>query len=180
MGNSLFDQLKKTGLIDEKKANKSKKEKHKLAKQQKGKLPRPLSETKQRVQQAQAEKSARDRKLNQQHKEASTQNAIAAQVKQLINMNRIENSAGDIRFNFIDNNKVQRLYVTRQLQDQLAQGHVTIVKLDGIYDLVPSEIAAKISIRDPACAILTHSNRSVDSSADDPYDEYQVPDDLMW
>ena len=66
MGNSLFDQLKKTGLIDTKKANKSKKEKHKLTKQHKGKVPQSLSESKLRVQQTQTKKSERDRKLNRQ------------------------------------------------------------------------------------------------------------------
>ena len=48
MGNSLFDQLKKTGLIDEKKAQQIKKEKHQLTKQQKSKKSGALSESKQR------------------------------------------------------------------------------------------------------------------------------------
>ena len=112
MGNSLFDQLKKSGLIDEKKAKQAKKEKHRQVKQLKGKKTKPLAESKLHVKQADAEKVARDRKLNQQRKQAAEKNAIAAQIKQLIQMNRIKKTDGQIGFNFIDGNKIQLLYVT--------------------------------------------------------------------
>ena len=180
MGNSLFDQLKKSGLIDEKKANKIKREKHKLAKQQKNKQPKPPSESRQRAQQAQAEKTQRDRELNHERKKAIEQREIAAQIKQLIEMNRIEISAGDIGFNFTDGTKVQRLHVTKQLQDQLASGHLAIVKLDASYALVPYTVADKISHRDPTQVVFSNARQTDDSSADDPYEEFKVPDDLMW
>lgn len=180
MGNSLFDQLKKSGLIDEKKANKIKREKHKLAKQKKSRQPTPPSESKQRVQQAQAEKAQRARELNDKRKKTVEQREIAAQIKQLVEMNRIEVSTGDIGFNFTDGNKVQRLHITKQLQDQLASGQLAIVKLDGSYALVPSPIAEKISHRDPAHVIFFNARQTEDSNADDPYEEFKVPDDLMW
>jgi uncharacterized protein YaiL (DUF2058 family) len=180
MGNSLFDQLKKSGLIDEKKANKLKREKHKLAKQQKSKQSKPQAESRQRAQQAQAEKAQRDRELNHKRKKAVEEREIAAQIKQLIEMNRIEVGAGDIGFNFTDGNEVQRLHVTKQLQDQLASGHLAIVKLDANYALVPSPVAEKISHRDPAHVILSNARQPEDSNAEDPYEEFKVPDDLMW
>ena len=180
MGNSLLDQLKKSGLIDDKKANKVKKEKHKQTKHQKGKKSRQLSDSKQRVQQALNEKTARDRKLNDDRKKAAEQQAGTAQIKQLIDMNRVDNGTGDIAFNFADGNKIERLYVTQQRRDQLAQGHLAIVKLDGNYDLVPAGIAEKIRLREAACVILVNTNGPVDSNDDDPYAEYQVPDDLVW
>ncbi len=180
MGNTLFDQLKQSGLIDEKKANQIKKEKHKLTKQQKSKKARPQSESKQRVQQAQAEKAARDRKLNQQRKKTKEQQAIAAQIRQLIHMNRIEHGDGDIKFNFTDGNKVQRLYVTKELQDQLSLGSLSIIKVDDGYELVPVRAAKKISERDPSCVISLGTVQPEDSDGDDPYTDYKVPDDLMW
>lgn len=183
MGNSLFDQLKKSGLIDKKKATQARKEKHKRVKQKKGKQAKakPLVESKQWVQQAQTEKVARDRELNQQRKQAAEQKAVAAQVKQLIQINRIEEIEGKVGFNFVDDNQVQRLYVTSELQDQLTRGSLAIVKLAGSYDLVPAGVAEKIKLRDPSRVILCNVAQPKDSSdADDPYAEYQVPDDLMW
>ena len=180
MDNSLFDQLKKSGLVDEKKAKQVKKEKHKQARQQKSKHSRALDESKLRAQQAQTEKAARDRELNQQHKQAAEQNAIAAQIRQLVEMNRIDNGEGQIRFNFADGNKVQWVYVTEKLQDQLVRGRLAIVRLRGRYDLVPAGVAEKIKQRDPSCIMLSNVAQSGAGDADNPYTDYQVPDDLMW
>lgn len=180
MGNSLFDQLQKTGLVDEKKAHQAKKDKQKQAKQQKGKKAKPLAESKLLAQQAQAKKQARDRELNQQRKQAAEQTAIAAQIKQLIQMNRIDNSDGEIEFNFTDGNKVQRLYVAEKLQGQLVRGRLAIVKLGESYELVPAGVAEKIELRAPSCVILCNVVQSHESDEDDPYADFQVPDDLMW
>jgi len=180
MGNSLFDQLKKTGLVDDKTAKQAKKDKQKQAKQQKGKNAKPLAESKVLVQQAQAEKVARDRDLNQQRKLAAEQVALAAQIKQLVQMNRIEDAEGDIVFNFTDGNKVQRLHVTDQLHAQLVRGRLAVVKLGESYELVPAGVADKIKLRDPSCVLVSNVVDSNDADEDDPYAEFQVPDDLMW
>lgn len=180
MGNSLFDQLKKSGLIDEKKAKQAKKEKHRQVKQQKGRKDKPPVESKLHAQQAQAEKVARNRELNQQRKQAAEEKAIAAQIKQIIQTNRMENTQGQVRYNFPDGGKVQLLYVTEKLQDQLAHGRVAIVKLQGGYELVPAEVVEKIKLRDSSCIILHNISRQESSDPDDPYAQYKVPDDLMW
>ena len=180
MGNSLFDQLKKSGLIDEKKAKQARREKHKQAKKLKGKQPKPWTESKLHAQKIQAEKVAHVRELNQQRKQAAKQKAINAQIKQIIQTNRVKNVDGQIKFNFIDNNKVRLLYVTEHLQNQLANGQLAIVKLEGRYDFVPVETAEKIKLRDQSCIILCTTNQPKDKDSDDPYADYQVPDDLMW
>lgn len=180
MGNSLFDQLKKSGLIDEKKAKQAKKEKHKQAKKLKGKQSKPLTESKLHAQKIQAEKVARVLELNQQRKQVAEQNALNAQIKQIIQTNRVENVDGQVKFNFVDNNKVRLLYVTEHLQNQLAKGQLAIVKLEGRYDLVPIEAAEKIKLRDQSCVILCNNNQSEGKDSNDPYADYQVPDDLMW
>lgn len=180
MGNSLFDQLKKSGLVDEKKAKQAKKEKQKQAKQQKGKKAKPLAASTLLAQQAQAEKVARDRELNQQRKLAAEQVALSAQIKQLIQMNRIEDSQGEIGFNFADGAKVQRLYVTAELHAQLVRGRLAVVKLADGYALVPAGVAEKIKLRDPSCVLVCNEVESEGTDADDPYAEFRVPDDLMW
>ncbi len=180
MSNSLFDQLKKTGLIDEKKAQQAKREKHRQVKKKKGKKAGPPAASKLQAQQAQAEKVARDRELNRQREQAAKQKAIAAQVKQIILANRIENNDGRIRFNFIDDNKVQQIYVTEKLQDQLALGSLAIVKLEGSYVLVSADAAKKIKDRAPSLVMHCKVAQGASGDSGDPYAEYQVPDDLMW
>ncbi|MDH5784542.1 MAG: DUF2058 domain-containing protein [Chromatiales bacterium] len=175
---SLQDQLLKAGLVDQKKASKAKKSKHQQAKiKQKNKVE-TVDEAKLAAQQAQAEKIARDRELNAQRKAEAEQRAIAAQVRQLIEMNR-QTTDGDVAYRFTDETQVKTLYVNETQQKQLSNGRLCIVKLDGQYQLIPTLVAEKIQQRDSTTTIL--SNRPTETpDEDDPYAEFQVPDDLMW
>lgn len=180
MGNSLLEQLKKSGLVDDNKAKKVKQEKHKQLKQQKGKKAKVLDESKLLAQQAQAERVARDRELNRQRVAAAEQEALLAQIRQLVHINRIEADEGDIAYNFSDAGKVQRIYVTEKHQLQLADGHLAIVKLQDAYHLVPAAVAEKIKLRNASCVIVCNDKRMDISDGEDPYADYQIPDDLMW
>ena len=180
MGNSLFDQLKETGLVDKNTAKQVRKQKHKQTRQQKGKKGAQPDESKLRAQQLQEEKAARDRELNLQQKMVAEKKAIAAQIKQLVEMNRIEHNDGEIGFNFVDDNNVQQIYVTEKIQDELVRGRLAIIKLSKSYDLVPAGVADKIALRNPSCVILCNEPQKELSDDEDPYADYQVPDDLMW
>jgi len=179
MGNSLFDQLKKTGLVDERRAKKVKREKYKKTRQQRqndmAEQPRLLA------QQVQAEKAERARKLNQQRKEEADRKALAAQVKQLIEKNRITDREGDIVYRFTDANVVKQIHVTAELQQQLSRGRLAIVKQGDRYELVPSAVAEKIRERDVNCVVFCSKGQAdSEKGKDDPYADYPVPDDLMW
>ncbi len=178
MSNSLQNQLLKMGLVDEKKVKQAKKEKHKQAKQQSKKAV-VVDEASRLAQQAAAQKAERDRELNRQRKEEAERKALAAQVRQLIEVNRLPRGEGDIAYNFSDDNKVKRLYVTEQMQRQLGLGRLAIVRLDEQYELVPTAVAEKIRQRDESCVILCNEPEAK-SEEDDPYADYQIPDDLMW
>ena len=99
---SLQDQLLKAGLIDDKKANKIKKNKHKQTKQKQKNKIETTDEAKLAAQQTQAGKAQRDRQLNQQRKAEAERKAIAAQVRQLVEMNRQPRDEGDITYSFTD------------------------------------------------------------------------------
>ena len=176
---SLQDQLLKAGLVDEKKANKIKKTKHKQVKQkQKNKIV-TVDEAKVAAAQQQAEKVERDRQLNQQRKAEAEHKAMAAQVRQLVEMNRQAADRGDIAYSFTDGPLVKRIHVTAAQHKQLSNGRLCIIKLDEQYELIPSLVAEKIQQRDGATPIL--SNQPTETpDEDDPYAEFQVPDDLMW
>ena len=180
MGNTLFDQLKKTGLIDEKKAKQLKKEKHHQNKQKAGKHVKKITKSQQVAQKSQAEKTARDRALNQQRKLAAEQKALTAQIRQIIKQNRVKESEGEIRYHFSDENKVQRLYVSEAVQKQLISGQLVIVKMQQKYELVPSAVGEKIKARDPKSVISVSNATQKTTAEEDPYAEFKVPDDLMW
>jgi len=176
MGNSLLDQLKKSGLVDDKKANKAQKAKHKQAKKQR--QDKAIDEDKLRLQQQQAEKVTRDRELNLQRKKEADKKAIRAQIRQLIELNQLTDYDGEISYNFTDNNVIKSIYLSEAIHKQLSRGKLAIVKLSGDYKLVPIAVAEKISLRDTTPIIQCEPSKQDDT--DDDYADYKVPDDLMW
>lgn len=181
MANSLFDQLKKTGLVDEKKAKKVKQSQYK-SKKQKGKkgTPAAVDEATLLAQKARAEKVERDRALNERRKAEAEQKAIAAQIRQLIETNRLTDSDGEVVYNFTDANVVKQLHISEAVHKHLVSGRLAIARLDDSYALVPLPVAEKIRQRDPQCIILCASSETPEPAEDDPYADYQIPDDLMW
>lgn len=176
---SLQDQLLKSGLINEKKANKIKKTKHKQVKQKLKNKIETVDEAKVAAQKQQAEKVERDRQLNQQRKAEAEQKAMVAQVRQLVEMNRQPADRGDIAYSFTDGSLVRRIHVTASQHKQLSNGRLCIIQLDEQYELIPSLVAEKIQQRDATTQIL--SNQPTETpDEDDPYADFQVPDDLMW
>lgn len=185
MGNALRDQLLKAGLVNEKQVKQAAKEKQKDLQRQHGQgKTAEQEEEKQRAQKAQADKLERDRLLNQQRQEQAEKKALAAQIRQLVEQNRILKEDGDTPYNFVDGGKVKRLYLSEKLRQRIALGHIAIVRLEKGYELVPPEVAEKIRARDPACLVLVNEparKKAEEAPAeDDPYAKYQIPDDLMW
>lgn len=179
MGGSLQDQLLKAGLVDEQRAKDLRHSKRKQQKQQ-GKRKGPgESEAQKRARAEQARKAERDRELNQRRREEAARKALVAQIKQLISDNRLPKNDSDIAYNFADGAKVKRVYVSEAVQTQLGNGSAAIVKLHGQYDVVPAAVAEKIAERDADCVIV-FNRPDQNTDQDDPYADFQVPDDLMW
>jgi uncharacterized protein len=167
---SLQEQLLKAGLSNEKKAKKAKK-----ASKKNRDLKREVKAAAEEKRQAQLEK---DKKLNEQIKAQQEQKAVQAQIKQLIEMNQLEQGKGDITYNFMDDNKVKTLKVSDKVQRQLANGLLSIVNYQDDYAIIPSIVADKIALRDDS--VLVSQNEIEQPDEDDPYAEYVIPDDLMW
>ena len=175
---SLQEQLLKAGIADEKKAKKIKQEQRKAKKANKGKPQ--VDEGKLAAQRALAEKAERDREINRQRQAEVEKKAIYAQILQLVDINKVDRKQGDIAFQFTDGKKIKRIYVTNALQEQLVKGLLAIVKVRDNFELVPAVIADKIIQRD-ASVIVLHNDKPADQpEEDDPYADYQIPDDLMW
>ena len=176
---SLQDQLLKAGLTDEKKAKAVKNEKRKKRKQQpKGAVE--VNETEMRARQAKEAKAERDRQLNLERQKEADKKAIRAQIRQLIETNRIDRTGGETAYQFVDGKKIKKLYVTDTMADQLARGRLAVVLLNDLYEVVAEGVARKIMERDETAVIALHERQADDQGDDDPYAGYEIPDDLMW
>lgn len=178
--NSLKDQLLKAGLVNDKqvrKANNERRNKHKAQHQSKQK---DTDEAALAIKHANAEKAQRDRELNAQAQAKKTRKAIAAQVCQLIEVNKLDRTKGEIDYNFTHAGKIKKITVTQAMQSQIASGHLSIVLSGEIYEVVPKLAAEKITHRDEQLVVNLNVNDSNEIDEDDPYADYQVPDDLTW
>lgn len=179
MAGSLLDQLQKTGLVDARKAKQVVKDKRKQDKvQRKGKSP-DSDDNRRQLEQAKADKIAKDRQLNLARNEQSEQKAIAAQIKQLIETHAVP-ANDDQGFNFVDGKLIKRIHVDSEQAGRLSRGVLAIVKQSGKYIMVPAMIADRIAERDPG-RIIFKAEKALDIvDEDDPYADYKIPDDLMW
>jgi len=179
MSNALQEQLLKAGLTTEKKIKKENHAKSKKTKLQKKNKIKEVDENKLLAQKAVEEKRQRDRELNRQKENAAKQKAIIAQIKQLIDVSKINLSSGETAYNFDDNKVIKRIYVTDALPDQISRGKLAIVKFDEKYSVVPTVVANKIKDRDASYIIVLNDSNTAEE-IDDEYADYQIPDDLMW
>jgi len=180
---SLADQLLNMGVVDKKKAKKSQHQQRQTATKnrkalQSGKTVK--SDTiQQDLAQAQHDKQQRDRDLNKQRDAELASKAQIAEVGQIIQQHKIEIPAeADIAYNFEHKSKVKKIYVTATQQQELTQAYLAIAITGEHYYLIPDKIAARIEQRLPEYVIRSQAEQQ--STDNDPYADYQIPDDLMW
>lgn len=180
MAKSLQEQMLKMGLMNKQQANKVKKEQSKKNKQQRNKKGTMQDENKLQAQLALTKKAQHDRKLNLQRKQQAEQKAITAQIKQLILLYRLPDEKEGETYNFTDQKKIKTVYISESVRDQISRGRQAIVKLESKYCIVPSEVAHRIKQRDEKVVIVLNERNKMDKDEDDPYADFEVPDDLMW
>lgn len=182
MAGSLKDQLLQAGLSDAKKARQLEKEKRKQAKVARSSGVELVDEAREAARRARAEQAERDRVLNQARDSKAERKAINAQIKQLIESNKLASGKGDIGFNFTDGKKVKKIHVSAMEQKQLSAGRLAIVKQGDKYEIVPWPVAEKIAERDSSRVIDCSDSSEPELSEEekDWYKDYEIPDDLMW
>ena len=184
---SLQEQLLKSGLVSTGQARAVKSEKHKQAKQLHHNKILISDDVKEQAQKAKLEQANRDRELNQQRKQEDENKQLAAQIKQLIEQNRLpkdntlaDHSDDSLAYHFTDNSKVKTIYVSKAMREKITQGQLAIVKLGQQYEIVPGEIAGKIKLRDVASVIVFYETITIMENEADSYVNFQVPDDMTW
>mgnify|MGYP001545199746 CR=1 FL=1 len=178
---SLKDQLLKAGAVDKKKAkqihHESKNKKNKQAKQ------KEAEQRRKEIAQKEQEQKQRAQELNKIKNEEAQQKAILAQIDQLIEVNKqkkVEDNFEEIAYSFTDGTKIKQVYVSAKIQQHLSSGLLVIAKFGEGYELIPAKVAEKIEQRDAEVIIKTADDTSSTVDENDPYADYQIPDDLMW
>jgi uncharacterized protein len=181
MSTSLRDQLLKAGLINKKQANEAERQQQRQERQPPPKH-RPAAVSPPRLlapQGAQVAKASRDQALNRQQHEKAEKKARLAQIKQLIEQNRLPTVENGAFYNFVDGSKIRRIAVDASIRDRLSRGEIAIVRHEGRYDLVPTPIATRIRERDEG-ALIDSGVGKEKSPSDEAYPGFSVPDDLIW
>lgn len=175
---TLQEQLLKAGLVTSKKAAKVQRTAKKSRVQ--------AREAREAVEENKKAQLERDKQLSEQQKQAALAKEYKAQVKQLIEMNRIVPAKGDIGFNFTDGSLIKKVYVDKTTQTQLISGRLAIARLavdsngESEYAIIPASVADKIAQRDANSIVLNSALSEEEQDEDDPYADFKVPDDLMW
>ena len=153
MGNPLQEQLLKAGLASKKQAKKAEHEKRISRKQHDGNPPAATSNT---AREEQTAKDLRNRELNRERLEETMLREQKAQVKQLIETNRIPQDGRGEPYHFAEQNKIKRIFVSEEMGDQLSRGQLAIVKLGAGYEVVPAKVARQIVSRDKEAVVVFH------------------------
>ncbi|MEX5411403.1 DUF2058 family protein [Atlantibacter hermannii] len=175
---TLQEQMLKAGLVTSKKMAKVQRTAKKSRVQ--------AREAREAVEENKKAQLERDKQLSEQQKQATLSKEYKAQVKQLIEMNRITVAKGNIEFNFTDSNLIKKVVVDKATQAQLINGRLAIARLAGNnkdeyeYAIIPASVADKIAQRDADSIVLNSALSQEEQDEDDPYADFKVPDDLMW
>jgi len=181
MGNPFQDQFLKAGVVTKQQVKKAQSASNKKKKENRSKKGRPVvDENKLKLQQAAKEKAEHDKALNQRKEEQAKQKALSSEIDQLITENLIKRSEEcDIVYNFEHRKKVNRIYINADIKQRIIEGKLGIARIEGRYELIPKLIAEKIQQRNEKRVILFEAEETV-IDENDPYAEFQVPDDLVW
>ncbi len=175
--NALQAQLLKVGLVDNKKAKKLTKQAH--HEQRLGLSDE--AEIKANIEKAQQEKLAKDQALNLDKQKQLEEKALKASIIQMIKQHKITDFAGDVAYQFIDENKIKKVYLSQQVYNALVAGSLVIAKDQDQYAYLPKALAEKIDQKMQGFILINNAEKNEQATdEEDPYAAYVIPDDLMW
>lgn len=183
MGNPFQDQLLKAGVVTKQQVKKAQSASNKKKKEQRSKKNKVVDESKLKAQQAIKEKAERDKELNKRKEDQAKQKAISAEIDQLITANLIKRSDDcEIIYNFEHRKKINRIYINADMKQRIIDGKLGIARIEGRYELIPKLVSERIQKKNEKRVILFDNIAQEEQIIDenDPYAEFQVPDDLMW
>lgn len=179
MGNSMADQLLKAGLTNKHKAAKARKAvNHQQKLKDKGKLSETDAERQAR--EAKEAAAARDKELNAAQAAERAAREQAAQGRNIVAHAQQKLAEGEQSFHYTLGSTVKTLLLSQDQHRHLSRGLLAIADLDGKAALIPAAAAEKLQQRCPELLLAWHQGEDDTPDEDDPYADYQIPDDLMW
>lgn len=179
MSMSLRDQLLQAGLITKKQAQEAGKQQHQQRKQHQHQAPKSAPPPRPVESAAQAQKRAQDQERSRQLQEKAAQKARRAEIKQLVEQNKLPKVQSDDLYNFLDGRNIRRIPVDAAMRRRLGAGELFVVRSEGRYEVVPADVAGRIRERDERC-VMPPPTADQKPDDNDPYKDYVVPDDLIW
>ncbi|WAU72235.1 MULTISPECIES: DUF2058 domain-containing protein [unclassified Acinetobacter] len=176
--NALQAQLLKAGLVDNKKAKKlTKQVQHEQRTGQ-----HDDTSLKAEIDRVNQEKLAKDQALNLEKQKVLEEKALKASIIQMIKQHKILQTEGDVTYQFIDEGKIKKVYLSQQVYNALVTGSLVIAKDQDKYAYLPKALAEKIDQKMQGFILVNNNTEKNDQATDeeDPYAAYVIPDDLMW
>ena len=185
MSMSLRDQLLKAGLVSEKQVQDAERQgqrkQYQGQKQQNREQRAAPSQKDIEAQKARETKAARDAELNRKQQEKLRAKELHAQIRELVDQNKVARPDVEDSFSFVFKGKVSRIRADATLRVRITSGQLVIVRCDGKFELVPADVAQKIRERDARAVVdLNAGAAAAPEAVDDAYKDFVVPDDLMW
>ncbi|HJF28974.1 DUF2058 domain-containing protein [Acinetobacter bohemicus] len=175
--NALQAQLLKAGLVDNKKAKKLSKQ----AVHEKRTGDSSEAEIKAKIAQDQQEKLAKDQAIERAKKAQLQEKELQAAIIQMINQHKIRDTDGEISYQFIDNDKIKKVYINQQIYNALVAGSLVIARDNTQYAFLPKALAERINAKMEGFILVNNSEKNEKiTDEEDPYAAYVIPDDLMW
>ncbi len=181
---SLQEQLLKAGLTTKQKTRQANADKRKKNKQKRSGVQHEASlqeKVQQDLAQQQAEKAAKDMALNSEKKIQLAAKEQYLRIKQILTHHQLKNVEGEHEYNYTFASKIKRIPLDEQTYNALVKGRLALCGLDEVTYLVTSETADKLVSLAPDIILVKNDKVLSDEvEADDPYADYQIPDDIMW
>jgi uncharacterized protein YaiL (DUF2058 family) len=94
---------------------------------------------------------------------------------------QVTNVKGEAEYNYTFNSKIKKLFVDAVTHKALVNGRLALCGINDTTYIVTTETAEKVASLDKA-VILVQNTKVADEviAEDDPYAEFQIPDDMMW
>lgn len=179
MRNPLQDQLLKAGLVKKSKVDQAARDQ---ARQRQGKAPPPPDDAQRDAERARAERAERDRALAAERNAQAQAREQRAQARQIVETHAVR-GAGEIEYRFVDGTAIRAVQVDAAQRTQLAGGVLVVARLGDGYALLPRAAADKVRARDASMIVVDHAAAPDPAPAgeDDAfYEQFKVPDDLVW
>jgi len=181
---SLQDQLLKAGLTTKQKARQANADNRKKNKQKRSGVEHGASlqeQVKKDLAVSKADKLAKDTVLNDIKNSELANKEQQLRINQILEHHQIKGVKGESEYNYTFGTKVKKLFLDTITHKALVNGRLALCGLNETTYLVTSETAAKVAELDSSIILVQNDKvEALETNEDDPYADYQIPDDLMW